>query len=328
MTARPIPERVPDRAGSSTWRVSAFLAASVVGTLALLGGLTWDALLHSDDPGLAAHEGIFTLANPSHALFMAGIVVIVVGVAGALDSNLRAGAMGRRRPGLRTASAAVVIVLAASLATTGWAVGRTHLGTGVRALADEGAGSGPGQAGRPGEDEAAPAGGGHGGAHGSPGGTAVPATPEQKAESDSLLTATRKAIGGYADEAAARAAGFRPIQRPTSRYVHYVNFAYLADTNVLDPNRPESLVYRSTADGPVLEAAMYILPSVDSPIPDVGGLAQSWHRHDNLCFSTATAMIVGVNDAGPCPVGSVNQVTPPMLHVWTVDRPGGPFSGL
>jgi len=21
-------------------------------------------------------------------------------------------------------------------------------------------------------------------------------------------------------------------------------------------------------------------------------------------------------------------VTPPMLHVWTVDRPGGPFSGL
>lgn len=325
---------MPIRPRSAAARVNVFLGASLVGTAALLGGLIWDALLHADEPGLAAHEGIFTLTNPSHALLMAGIVVIVVGVVGALDANLRAGGGGRRRPGFRVAaSGAVVVVMSTLLATAGWAMSRTHIEPNVSALADPRGGPAPG--GHPGAHDNAPppgaepdGGQAHGGQH-DPGGGATPAaTPEQRAEADALVVATTEAIAGYRDEATARAAGFRPIQSPTSRYVHYVNFAYLADSDVVDPLRPESLVYRSTADGPVLEAAMFILPSVDSPIPAVGGLAQSWHRHDDLCFSTATAMIVGVNDARSCPPGSVNQVTPPMLHVWIVDHPGGPFAGL
>jgi hypothetical protein len=156
-------------------------------------------------------------------------------------------------------------------------------------------------------------------------------TARERMEADALVTATELALAsaGFEDVAVAEAAGYRPVQPPTSSLVHYVNFAHLASPEVLDPTAPESLVYRSTAHGPVLEGAMYILPSVHSPVPDVGGLAAHWHGHDDLCFSTATAMIVGtLGPDGRCPEGARNEVTPPMLHVWIVDRPGGPFAGL
>jgi hypothetical protein len=160
---------------------------------------------------------------------------------------------------------------------------------------------------------------------------AATVTSREQSEADALVTATKLALAsaGFEDVAIAEAAGYRPVQPPTSRLVHYVNPAHLASPEVLDPTAPESLVYRTSADGPVLEGAMYMLPSVRSPIPDVGGLAAHWHGHDELCFATATAMIVGtVGPDGRCPEGSRNEVTPPMLHVWTVDHPGGPFAGL
>lgn len=53
----------------------------LVGCVTLLIGLGWDALLHGADPHLAEHEGIFTLSNPGHALFAAGIAIIVSGIA-------------------------------------------------------------------------------------------------------------------------------------------------------------------------------------------------------------------------------------------------------
>jgi hypothetical protein len=171
-----------------------------------------------------------------------------------------------------------------------------------------------------------------GDAHHGAGGTDVAAvTARERMEADALVTATELALAsaGFEDVAVAEAAGYRPVQPPTSSLVHYVNPAHLGSSEVLDPTAPESLVYRSTAHGPVLEGAMYILPSVHSPVPDVGGLAAHWHGHDDLCFSTATAMIVGtLGSDGRCPEGARNEVTPPMLHVWIVDRPGGPFAGL
>jgi FtsP/CotA-like multicopper oxidase with cupredoxin domain len=50
---------------------------SALGVLIMLVGLGWDGVLHSQDPDLGAHEGIFTLTNPGHVLFALGLVVTV-----------------------------------------------------------------------------------------------------------------------------------------------------------------------------------------------------------------------------------------------------------
>ena len=50
-----------------------------VGTVLLIVGLAWDAVLHGIDPDLAAREGVFTLSNPGHGLFAVGLALVVVG---------------------------------------------------------------------------------------------------------------------------------------------------------------------------------------------------------------------------------------------------------
>ncbi len=69
---------------------------------------------------------------------------------------------------------------------------------------------------------------------GGAGGDAV--TAEDRAEADALVTATKLALAsaGYEDVAVAEAAGYRPVQPPSSRLVHYVNLTHLVDPGVLD----------------------------------------------------------------------------------------------
>jgi hypothetical protein len=157
-----------------------------------------------------------------------------------------------------------------------------------------------------------------------------PPTAGQIARANSLIEATKRAIPKWADPKAAEAAGFRAIQDPKSDFVHYVNFGWLVDDNILDPEAPESLVFRSTngtVAGYRLESAMYILPSYGYPIPEVGGSLTPWHNHGDLCFG-AGGMIVGTTAKGSCPTGSSNLKTPDMLHVWIVDHADGPFGGI
>lgn len=157
-----------------------------------------------------------------------------------------------------------------------------------------------------------------------------PPTAEQIARAAALIDATKRSIPKWSDPEAAKAAGFRPIQGPSADFVHFVNFAWLYDGTVLDTEHPESLVYRSTNGteaGYRLESAMYILPSIGYPIPDVGGSLTPWHNHGDLCFG-AGGMIVGTTGAGACPAGSSNVKTPDMLHVWIVPHADGPFGGI
>ena len=93
---------------------------------------------------------------------------------------------------------------------------------------------------------------------------------------------------------------------------------------MLDPAKPQSLVYANTPKGAVLVAAMYITtPGGVTPQP--GGCLTQWHVHTNLCLRRGFGVVGVVTAAHPtCPPGSRNHVTPPMMHVWFVPIPGGP----
>lgn len=57
-------------------------------------GLAWDAVLHSRDPLLAAHEGVLTTSNPAHVVLAAGLAMAIASQAGAI--SLRLAGVSRR----------------------------------------------------------------------------------------------------------------------------------------------------------------------------------------------------------------------------------------
>ena len=159
------------------------------------------------------------------------------------------------------------------------------------------------------------------------GSTAAEPSAVDLARENELVASTKAAIAQYSDVTVAEASGYRWIGDDGGQYRHYVRGAYLLDDGELDPDRIESLVYRVGADGSEeLVSGMYILDpgTTLAEAPDVG--LAPWHVHTNLCFDGGG--IAGTDDDGACPEGSVNVRTPPMLHVWVVDNPDGPFAAI
>ncbi|MGI9148354.1 MAG: hypothetical protein ACR2IK_17685 [Chloroflexota bacterium] len=147
---------------------------------------------------------------------------------------------------------------------------------------------------------------------------AAPPTDEQRAAAARLVDDTRAGIQAYTNVQVALTDGYRPSTPPLAPTVHYTNTAYQHDDRILDPTRPEALVYANTPGGPVLLGAMYMLPKANVAPPDVGGSLTEWHTHTNLCFGLPTFRIDGFQSPfGTCPIGSINAPTPAMLHIWT-----------
>jgi hypothetical protein len=95
---------------------------------------------------------------------------------------------------------------------------------------------------------------------------------------------------------------------------------------VLDPNHVQSLVYAFTPYGPVLVAAMYLMPSVGDKGPMPGGCLTQWHAHTQPVHRRSGGTISGFSTDGVCPSGENPLLTPEMLHVWQVPVPGGPLT--
>jgi hypothetical protein len=124
-------------------------------------------------------------------------------------------------------------------------------------------------------------------------------------------------IAKYSKLSAAIIDGYVPATNPDGYVVHYANWSVVRAGDVLDPNRPSSLVYANTVSGPVLLGAMFLGPGPCRPGPDVAGPLTQWHAHANLCLS-ATHEVVGRSTAsGHCTVGKHNTNTYFMMHVWT-----------
>lgn len=152
----------------------------------------------------------------------------------------------------------------------------------------------------------------------------------QQARAENLLSSTIVRLPQWSDPAVAEAAGFRSIGDGATGEEHYIHREFMANDTILDPDEPESLVFDTTVTPKKLVAAMYMLPpgtSLDTA-PDIGGKLTQWHIHNNLCF-TADGRVGGLtNAAGGCDAPLLEGPEQPMIHVWIVPHPCGPFAAL
>jgi hypothetical protein len=153
------------------------------------------------------------------------------------------------------------------------------------------------------------------------------ASPGQQEAADRLYAETKAAIAPYQDWHEAWASGYRPEGSTTAPSTHWMNQAYVKAGPVMDPQRPQGLVYANTKGGPVLLGAMFQMPSIGQFGPDPGGPLTAWHQHENICFTPFGFAFSLMTPYATCPLGAINVSAPPMLHVWVVDNPqGGRFA--
>ena len=159
-------------------------------------------------------------------------------------------------------------------------------------------------------------------------------TPEQEAFAEDLVHRTEAVLPQkFSDYHELEALGFYDFGVNTPNgYRHFINPAWMGDDHLLDPNFPESLVYKDHGGGHlVLEAAMFYLKpehTMDN-IPEQYAWLPGWHVHEELCVD-ANGRFAGINVPGAgCPPGSSQAWSPPMMHVWIVDTEcGHRFAGL
>ncbi|HEY7224075.1 MAG TPA: hypothetical protein VH561_10865 [Micromonosporaceae bacterium] len=160
-------------------------------------------------------------------------------------------------------------------------------------------------------------------------------SPQQQAEAEALVTATILKLPQFADIASDQAKGYHSIGDAETGYEHFINWSLVNDGRMLDPDYPESLVFQvDPATGKkTLAAAMFMAnpgTTLDT-VPPIGGALVQWHVHDDLCFRGQTnawrvAGVVGAD--GKCRPGTFSLGTVPMVHVWIVATPCGPFAAL
>jgi hypothetical protein len=157
---------------------------------------------------------------------------------------------------------------------------------------------------------------------------------EQQARAENMLAENLLRLPQWSDPAVAEAAGYRSIGDALTGDEHYIKWDLIDDEHQFDPDYPESLVYnvdRATGEK-TLEAAMYMMPtgSTLDDVPDIGGDMTQFHIHDNLCFSNEEApRVAGVTESGgECPPGTQRLTPVPMMHVWILPNPCGPFAAL
>ena len=158
-------------------------------------------------------------------------------------------------------------------------------------------------------------------------------TPAEQKRAEDLIKATIVDIKRFETPAEAFAAGYRSIGDAATGDEHYVNWSYSNDGHILDPMRPESVVYEYRNGVQQAVAAMYALPfgSRFTDAPDVGGALTQWHVHANLCLTDngLQRVVAGLTSiGGTCPAGTAKLGNTPMLHVWVVPNPCGPFAAL
>jgi len=152
------------------------------------------------------------------------------------------------------------------------------------------------------------------------------ATAAQTGAAAQLYADTKAAILPYEDWHKAWDAGFRPGGGANLGSTHWMNQVNVDRGYVMDPQHPQGLVYANSQHGPVLLGAMFQMKHIGQFGPDPGGPLTAWHQHENICFSPLGLEFSFMTPFATCPLGSIDISTSPMLHVWIVNNPSGPFA--
>jgi len=166
----------------------------------------------------------------------------------------------------------------------------------------------------------------------------VPGVPAQEvAKAEAIVTAALQKLPQFADLATVFALGYRTIGDAHTGYEHFVKWDLIADGRVLDPDYPESLVFRvdEKTRKKTLSGAMFIANPGDTldSVSHLRNALMQWHVHTDLCFTGEPSAwrVAQVTKPGQrCRPSTrrLRQMEPPMIHVWTVPHPCGPFAAL
>jgi uncharacterized membrane protein len=155
-------------------------------------------------------------------------------------------------------------------------------------------------------------------------------TPEQQRWADDFYRRSLDAAlkHGWFDFDNAMRQGFE-VDR--INHTHFPNQKYMFDDVILDPERPEWLVYDNTPRGKVLMALMFFTRSLEEVGPTPAGRLAQWHFHpfDQPRCAIKGLWTVGDPDAnGVCAEGIPVRRSPEMFHVWFMDHPLGHFTEM
>jgi hypothetical protein len=153
----------------------------------------------------------------------------------------------------------------------------------------------------------------------------VDVTADQLAAAAAFYAQVKEQTQKYEDIRVAMGAGYLQVTQDLPGIAaHFVNFKYNSDGVLMDPTKPEALLYTKRLDGNWrLVGAMFMSEKVSDDPPSFFGPLDAWHRHENLCF-TPNAVSVKPNKES-CP-GVFQAKTAWMLHVWTAPGAAGAFA--
>jgi hypothetical protein len=142
------------------------------------------------------------------------------------------------------------------------------------------------------------------------------ASARQRAFARSLMRRTARRLAQLSTPARARRAGYRPAGRWSSKGVRHFNSRRAeSDGRVLDPARPESVLFwRGPGGRARAAAAMFRAPS-DRPPPRMGNPLLRWHVH-YVCVKRVPGAPRQIRSRH-CRAGTVARYgVSQMLHVW------------
>ena len=152
-------------------------------------------------------------------------------------------------------------------------------------------------------------------------------TAEQQRAADEFAERALEAVKarGWFDIEKAMADGYKLRFREE---VHHYNEEFVFDDRVLDPERPEYLMFQDTSNGKRLSGAMFTVPGFTAEGEQIGGPLTQWHYHvwrSPFCFLGGRLMVADAVD-GKCSEGVPSLRSVEMLHVWFLDHPRGTYA--
>jgi len=150
----------------------------------------------------------------------------------------------------------------------------------------------------------------------------------QRAAADDLIRRCYESARrhGWHDIEKGLADGFAP---PAHDPTHYRNDENQLDNHILDPDRPEYLMYYTLDGKSFLAGFMFMANTRKEHGPQIGGPLTIWHYHTwrrAQCGGEGMLPSGWVAAGGTCDEGTPQYRSGEMIHVWLIDRPFGPFS--